>query len=135
MVRSSDGRLLMAKIKPKGLSRAERLRTAHDFQAVFERRCSARDEWLQVYGLPNRRAISRIGLSVGRKWGGAVVRNRIRRLYREAFRLTKALLPGGLDLVFVPRKTEGLTLAVLSDNVPRLVGNVAERLTKSQTRN
>jgi ribonuclease P protein component len=125
----------MAKAKPKSLSRAERLRTTHDFQAVFERRCSARDEWLQVYGLPNGLAVSRIGLSVGRKWGGAVVRNRIRRLYREAFRRTKALMPPGLDLVFVPRKTEGVTLGVLIDNVPRLVGNVAERLAKSQTRN
>jgi len=123
----------MAKAKQnQGLSRAEHLRTARDFQRVFERRCSANDEWLQVYGVNNGLPYSRLGLSVGRKWGPAVVRNRIRRLYREAYRLTKSSLPQGLDLVFVPRKADGIALAKLLSAVPQLIQKVSDRLARSR---
>ncbi|HKD37416.1 MAG TPA: ribonuclease P protein component, partial [Pirellulales bacterium] len=50
-------------------------------------------------GLP----YSRIGLSVSARVGGAVVRNRWKRLLREAFRLRRMELPVGLDLVAIPR--------------------------------
>jgi ribonuclease P protein component len=45
----------------------------------------------------------RIGLIVSRKVGGAVVRNRIKRLCRECFRLSPGFLPDGIDLVIVAR--------------------------------
>ena len=58
----------------------------------------------------------RLGVSVGRKVGGAVVRNRIKRLLREAFRAEARLLPPGTDAVIVARRDahdlaerEGLT--------------------------
>jgi ribonuclease P protein component len=46
---------------------------------------------------------SRLGLIVSRKVGGAVVRNRVKRLCRECFRLWPGLLPDGVDLVVVAR--------------------------------
>ena len=52
---------------------------------------------------------TRIGLSVGRRYGGAVARNRIKRRLREAFRHDHACLPDGLDLVVVPRTELGRT--------------------------
>jgi ribonuclease P protein component len=46
----------------------------------------------------------RLGVTVTRKSGKAVVRNRFKRLLREAFRLDQALLPPGYDLVVVPKR-------------------------------
>lgn len=63
----------------------------------------ARGELLLVIGAPNGRDHARVGLSVGRRiWRGAVERNRVRRVFREAFRLSVPELPVGLDLVLVP---------------------------------
>src|SRR5438105_451917 len=81
----------------------ERLTRPSDFKPVFDRRCSVSDGLLIVYGLLNERPYCRLGLSVSRKVGSAVRRNRLRRLYREAFRLERQDLPIGLDLVLVPR--------------------------------
>src|SRR5207253_9192382 len=83
--------------------KAEHLRSPVDFRRVYARRCAASDAWLLVQACPNGLAFSRLGLSVSRKYGNAVKRNRLRRLYREAFRLSKHELPTGLDLVLIPR--------------------------------
>jgi ribonuclease P protein component len=46
---------------------------------------------------------SRLGLVVGRRVGGAVQRNRVKRLCRECFRTTPSLVPGGIDLIVIAR--------------------------------
>jgi ribonuclease P protein component len=46
--------------------------------------------------------LSRLGLVVSKKVGDSVRRNRVKRLFREAFRLNKDRLPGGFDLVVAP---------------------------------
>lgn len=51
--------------------------------------------------------ITRLGVTVGRRVGNAVVRNRTKRILREFFRLNKFRLPRGYDLVFVARKDAG----------------------------
>jgi ribonuclease P protein component len=108
----------------------EHLRRPGDFQRVYDRRRSVSNEWLIVYGCENGLPHLRLGLSVSRKVGGAVQRNRLRRLYREAFRLTKANMPVGLDLVLIPRKTEAPPLAELVKCLPKLVGQLARRLSR-----
>jgi ribonuclease P protein component len=106
----------------------EHLRRPADFQLVYDRRRSVSDDWLIVYARANGLPHLRLGLSVSRKVGGAVQRNRMRRLYREAFRLTKANMPVGLDLVLIPRRPDEPTLAVLCEVLPRLVLRLAKRL-------
>ncbi len=52
-----------------------------------------------LFGRPNTLGYHRLGLTVSRKVGGAVVRNRVKRLFREIFRRSSAELPCHFDLV------------------------------------
>jgi ribonuclease P protein component len=106
----------------------EHLRRPADFRAVYERRRSASDSWLIVYGRENQLPYPRIGLSVSRKVGPAVFRNRMRRLYREAYRLSRAMLPAGVDLVLIPRSSKEPALEQVLESLPRLARQVAGKL-------
>lgn len=109
--------------------RHERLTEARDFQRVFERRRSVADERLIVYAVENGLAFSRLGLSVGRKKvRRAHDRNRFKRVVREAFRLSKAELPAGIDFVVVPKTGARLALAQVRHTLPALAQAVVRRL-------
>jgi len=81
--------------------KSERLRLKRDFARVFAARRRAPGALLTVYVDENDLAWSRLGMSVGRRVGNAVTRNRVRRRLREAFRLQKDKLPVGLDIICV----------------------------------
>jgi len=81
--------------------RREHLRLRTDFARVYATRCRAGDGKLLVYVARNDLDLTRFGMSVSRRFGNAVLRNRIRRLLREAFRLSRASMPQGLDIVCV----------------------------------
>jgi ribonuclease P protein component len=115
--------------KPLAFRPAEHLRRPADFRRVYERRRSASDSWLIVYGCENQLPHLRLGLSVSRKVGSAVRRNRLRRLYREAFRLSRAELPAGIDLVLIPRGSDDPPLEELRRSLVRLVKQIARKLT------
>jgi ribonuclease P protein component len=112
----------------------EHLRRPQDFRRVYDFRRSVSDGSLIVYAAPNHLPHLRLGLSVSRKVGPAVYRNRLRRLYREAFRLTRQEMPTGLDLVLIPRGTEEPALADLVRSLPHLVRQVARRIGKEAQR-
>ena len=112
--------------------KAEHLRRPSEFERVYEHRCSVSNQWLVVYGRRNELPHSRLGLSVSRKVGGAVQRNRLRRLYREAYRLSRAELPTGLDLVLIPRGPDPPTLDDLLRSLPVLVGSLSRKLAKKE---
>ncbi len=106
----------------------EHLRRPADFRRVYDYRRSVADGWLIVYGAPNGLPYLRLGLSVSRKFGKATRRNRLRRLYREAFRLTRHQLPVGMDLILIPRKNEEPTLSLLLEALPKLVRQLDRKL-------
>jgi ribonuclease P protein component len=112
----------------------EHLRRPADFRRVYDFRRSVADGWLIVYGAPNALPHLRLGLSVSRKFGKATHRNRLRRLYREAFRLTRHQLPVGLDLILIPRKSEEPTLTLLMEVLPKLVCQLARKLEREGKR-
>jgi len=114
--------------KPNAFRKAEHLRRPSEYRRVYERKRSAADGRLLVYARENGLPYLRLGLSVSRKVGKATVRNRFRRLYREAFRLTRGEMPVGLDLVLIPRSTEEPALEDLKISLPRLVHQIARRL-------
>jgi ribonuclease P protein component len=109
---------------------AEHLRRPSDFRRVYERRRSVSDNYLIVYACENGLPYLRLGLSVARKVGPATYRNRLRRLYREAFRLTRHQMPAGLDLVLIPRGNEEPALEELKRSLPRLVNQLARKLAR-----
>lgn len=81
-------------------SRDRRLLKGVDFKRVMTggRKRNARE--ILVFMSPNTLGACRLGLAVGRKVGGAVQRNRVKRLLRESFRLQQADWPN-LDIVVV----------------------------------
>jgi ribonuclease P protein component len=118
--------------KPFAFRPAEHLRRPADFRRTYDRRRSVSDSWLIVYACENGLPYLRLGLSVSRKNGPATHRNRLRRLYREAFRLTRHEMPTGLDLVLIPRKPDEPTLEELKRSLPRLVRQVARKIAQDE---
>jgi ribonuclease P protein component len=83
---------------------AERLRHPHEFQQVFQHGTKLVGPMFVLYILPTSASHPRLGLSVSKRVGKAVIRNRIKRLLRELFRQHKALLQPACDVVFVARQ-------------------------------
>lgn len=74
-----------------------------DFRRLYHRGKSAVTGLVVIYAAKNRLSYSRLGITVSVKIGGAVTRNRVKRLIREAYRLHEAAFPSGWDYVFVAR--------------------------------
>ena len=74
-----------------------------DFRSLYYRGRSKVSPYLVVYVRKNKLGLNRIGITSGKKLGGAVQRNRCRRLIREAYRLLSPQIQGHWDIVFVAR--------------------------------
>jgi len=89
------------------MSKRARLSRSSDFQRIYRQGRSAASRFLVLYyferspGAPASQP--RLGLSVSKKVGGAVVRNRIKRLLREAFAACEPGLPAEYDYVLIAR--------------------------------
>jgi ribonuclease P protein component len=87
----------------KRLRHGQRLHHPKDFQRVYDAKNVLRAPNVVVFFAPNGLPVSRLGVSVSVKHGNAVRRNRIKRVFRAAFRLCQHRLPASLDFVLVPR--------------------------------
>jgi ribonuclease P protein component len=80
----------------------EHIRRRADFETVYQRGFKAGGRFMTVFARPTESTSPRLGIAATRKLGGAVVRNRAKRLIRELFRHNKPR--GGIDVVVVPRR-------------------------------
>jgi ribonuclease P protein component len=124
-------------IVPRGRPKRGRLSRSAEFERVYRQGRSVGNRFLVLYAFPRGTAGDtvegpRLGLSVSRKVGGAVDRNRVKRLLREAFTSESERLPGDHDVVVVARPdarelAEREGLAGIQRELAELVGRaVAE---------
>lgn len=78
-----------------------------DFRALYHRGKSQVHSALVTYVHKSRFGIPRVGITTGKKVGGAVQRNRCRRIIREAYRGLLPQIAGGWNIVFVARQRTG----------------------------
>lgn len=80
-----------------------RIRQPSDFKLAYSNGVREDAGGVIVYARPNGLSFPRLGISIGRRAGDAVQRNRFKRLLREVFRLNQHGIGAGLDLVVVVR--------------------------------
>ena len=80
----------------------ERIRRRADFEHVYERGARIHGRYATLFVLANSLDRGRLGIAATRKLGGAVQRNRAKRLIREVFRRNK--IASGFDVVVVPKR-------------------------------
>ena len=80
---------------------ATRIRRRADFQRVYESGTRSHGRFSTVFFLPNTLGVTRLGIAATRKLGGAVQRNRAKRLVRELFRHHPTA--PGFDIVVIPK--------------------------------
>lgn len=110
-----------------------RVRATSEFKAVYDRRCKASDGVLLVFVGVNSTGRTRLGLSVSRKFGGAVMRNRFKRMLRDAFRLSRSDLPAGVDLVVIPQGPLRSHRDIYRESLVKLVRKLHRRLNSTAT--
>jgi len=115
-------------VKTYGLPKSSRITSSRDFARIYGLRHSAGNRHLLVFAAKNDLGHTRFGLSVSKKHGNAVKRTRLKRLLREAFRLSRPTLPSGLDLILIPRQGSGAELADYRQSLVRIAAQLARRL-------
>jgi ribonuclease P protein component len=93
---------------PRSYPREVRLLRKADFDRILRDGPRVGDRTMTLRGVPREDGgPTRLGITIGRKAGRAVVRNRTKRLIREAFRLSRESLPAGMDIVVFPSLRKG----------------------------
>ena len=87
----------------KRMEFTEGLKKNIDFGKVYRKGKSRANRQLVLYILSNGTDKNRLGISVSKKVGNSVVRHRIKRLIKEAYRLNEPAFARGYDLVFIAR--------------------------------
>ena len=80
------------------------LKENHEFRRLYHRGVSTAGKHVVIYCRRNKLGYNRLGLTVSAKLACAVKRNRIKRLFREAYRLNEDKFADGIDLVLVARQ-------------------------------
>ena len=80
----------------------ERIKTRAQFQQIYQKGARVHGRFSTLFVLANQLSFGRLGIAATKKLGGAVVRNRAKRLIREVFRRNK--VAPGFDVVVIPKR-------------------------------
>lgn len=109
-----------------------RLVKGDQFTIVMRRGKCAADGCLVLFALPRQsddtNSSPRLGVTIPKKAGNAVVRNRWKRWIRESFRTQQSKLPAGMDFVVRPKKGAIGSWAAIEKSLPKLARKAAARL-------
>ena len=98
-----------------------------DFQIVYKNGKSYANKYLVMYLLNNNKEENRLGISVSKKVGNSVVRHRVTRLIREAYRLNKEVFKQGYDIVVIARSSaDGRTYQEIESALLHLAKHLLE---------
>ncbi len=81
-----------------------RLKKNWEFKKVYRYGRTVVSRNIVLYYCPNGQGYNRIGFSISKKVGRSVVRNRIKRIYKEAFKLIEKQIRKGYDFILIARK-------------------------------
>ena len=110
-------------MKRFGLPKTGLLRKTGEFNQVYRRGRRLRGQGFALIYLAGEQESSRLGISVHRKVGNAVRRNRIKRIVRETFRLHRDIFPQSSDIVFTVRPDFSLAgMAAVREAVANVTG-------------
>jgi ribonuclease P protein component len=110
-------------------SKFERVLDRKDFVNLNRSGQRLRTEHFTVFVAKNGLSRTRLGITVSKRVGGAVTRNRLKRLIREVFRLHKGLFPSSCDIVVSARESAGqLDFREVKEELLGLVSNSTLRL-------
>jgi ribonuclease P protein component len=101
------------------------LKNNYEFRRLYAKGKSASSQYTAVYCRKNKRRVNQLGITVSTKIGKAVQRNRVRRRYREIYRLNEDKFDAGYDIVIVARaKSTTARFGELEKDFLRLCGKL-----------
>ncbi len=106
------------------MKNTQRLKMNRDFRRVY-RSGNFVGGYTVVYARKNKYPFNRLGLTAGKTTGKAVVRNRLKRLMRESYRLMEDDIKKGYDIVIVARgRAVGKTLFQIKKDIDHAIGKL-----------
>jgi len=119
---------------PARFPASNRMKRPSEFQLVYRQAKRSGDGLLLVFARANGLDRTRIGLSVSRKFGSSVRRSRIKRVLREAFRLSGGEIPVGMDLILIPRAGVKPGMDEMRKSLIRTAGILARKIGLNSSR-
>lgn len=99
-----------------------RLKKNYQYKYVYSHAQSVADRNLVLLYCPSNNKQSKMGFSVGKKYGHAVRRNRIRRQMKAAARQFMPSVKGGYNIILIPRKSDDYLFCDVLTSVEHLLG-------------
>ncbi|XPS82086.1 RnpA: ribonuclease P [Desulfosarcina variabilis str. Montpellier] len=115
-------------LKPFSFTKTERIRKSSEYRILSKYGTRYYSDYFIIISRKNQFSSSRLGITVSKKVGKAVIRNRIKRIIREYFRLNRSMLPVHLDMnVIVRQPSAKLENAQLREKFGYLIKKVSQR--------
>ena len=105
-----------------------RLRRPEEFQRVYDLKTAAGDGRLRIFAALNGSERTRVGSSVSKKHGNSVVRHHLKRLLREAYRLSQLQLPEGWDMILIPQQGVVASVSEYQESLAQICQRLRKRI-------